>query len=344
MQAMPPTCIACGAAMQLYLDLMFDDRYGFPGHYDIYRCPDCKQGQTMPLLRDEDLSGLYGDYYPRREIDIDALQRAVGEPGSSSEKRRRWISGTDNQGQYAAHTGMVVLDYGCGAGQSLLELEKLGAEAYGLEADPNARQVVDALGLRIHIGTIDENPFPGVMFDLIVMNQVLEHIPRPDLLLVKLAKRLRPGGHIVLSVPNGDSFYCNRTGRDWINWHIPYHLHHFNPRSIRLFLRRSGWNVLTLRTITPNLWTVLQLRALVERTGMGIPNPMWTGKPAEHAVGTEEASQRPSRLTRTLYSFALRANQRMPRLVLTAFNRGCDALGRGDSILVMIVPMERASS
>jgi SAM-dependent methyltransferase len=343
MQAIAPTCIACGSAMQSYFERMFDDRYGFTGYYDIYRCPLCKQGQTVPLLRDEDLPELYGSYYPRREIDIDALQRAVGETGSVSEKRRRWISGTDNQGQYAARPGMVVLDYGCGAGQSLLELEKLGAEAYGLEADPNARQVVNALGLRIHIGTIDENPFPGVMFDLIVMNQVLEHIPRPDELLAKLVKRLRSGGRIVLSIPNSDSIYCKRFGRDWINWHIPYHLHHFNPRSIRLFLRSSGWNVLTLRTITPNLWTVLQLRALVERTGMGIPHPMWTGKPTEHAVGTEEATQRPSRLTRVLYSFAQRVNQHMPRLVLTAFNRACDALGRGDSIHVTIVPKSRPS-
>jgi len=341
MQPTAPTCIACGSAMQPYLERMFDDRYGFPGYFSLHRCPSCGQLQTAPLLSDDALPSLYGNYYPRREIDIDALQRTVGDPGSTAEVRRRWFSGTGNQGQYAARPGMVVLDYGCGAGQSLLELAKLGAEAYGLEADPNVRQVVEALGLQIYIGKIDDNPFPGITFDLIVLNQVLEHIPQPDLLLRKLAARLRPGGRIALSVPNSASIYCRRFGRDWINWHIPYHLHHFNPRSIRLFFVRHGWHVVSVRTITPNLWTVLQFRAAVERTRLGVPHPMWTGQSVREPIEPEPGTQPPSRGTLALHSFALHANQRGPRMLLTAFNRACDALGLGDSILVTIVPEDR---
>jgi 2-polyprenyl-3-methyl-5-hydroxy-6-metoxy-1,4-benzoquinol methylase len=333
-------CIACGALMAEHFVSMFDDRYGYPGYFSLFRCPACFQMQTVPLLSDAELPALYANYYPRRQIDVDALVRQVGEPSVINARIKRWWSGTDNQGHYATKPGTRVLDYGCGAGLSLLELRKLGADGYGLEADPNVRQVADALKLRIHIGSIDDDPYPGVRFDLIVLNQVLEHVPQPDRLLAKLATRLKSGGCVALSFPNSASFYARRFGRDWINWHVPYHLHHFHPRSTRLFLARHGWRVLSMRTITPNLWTVLQLRAPVERTSIGVPNPLWTGEPAR--ARNCEPKRTPSRRELALQRFALRANRRTPRLLLAAFNRTLDALQLGDSILVTIAPQARA--
>jgi SAM-dependent methyltransferase len=335
-QPRAPACIVCSARMTEHYSKMFDNRYGYPGYFSIFRCPECEQMQTEPLLSDADLPTLYSKYYPRREIDCEALVRYVRDPGARRERNRRWLSGTDNQGQYSARRGMAVLDYGCGTGQSLLELEKLGAEAYGLEADPNVRQVVDTLNLRIHIGTLDDNPFPGVFFDLIVLNQVLEHIPQPHHMLAKLRARLRPGGRIALSFPNSASVYRRQFGRDWINWHVPYHLHHFNPRSARLFFERHGWRVLSMRTITPNLWTVLQLRAAEERSDMGVANALWTGQRVLQEDGLEKRTPSSSRSMRALYSLAQRANGRGMQAVVTAFNRACDALGLGDSILVTI--------
>lgn len=324
--------------MREYFGSMFDDRYGFPGYFSLHCCPTCGQLQTVPLLIDKDLPALYSNFYPRREIDIGALQRAVGNPGSFTEAVRRWMAGTDNQGQYVARPGMAVLDYGCGAGQSLLELKKLGAEAYGLEADPNVQQVADALGLRIHIGTIDDNPFPGVMFDLIVLNQVLEHIPLPERLLTKLASRLRAGAVVVFSVPNCASFYRHYYDRSWINWHVPYHLHHFNPNSIRRFFSRHGWRVASLRTVTPNLWTILQIRAAVECTKMGVPNPMWTGQAHSEEDKRRFDSVVPSRLKKMLYDLVLSANRPVQKIMFPIWNRSIDATGYGDSILVVAKP------
>lgn len=318
---------------------IYDDRYGYPGYFDVYRCPNCKQAQTTPLLRDEDLPSLYGKYYPRREIDIEALQRQVGNPADPAEISKRRRNGTDNQGQYIARPGMKVLDYGCGAGASLLEIEALGAEAYGIEADPNVQQVIDKLGLRIHIGTLDDAPFDGVLFDLIVLNQVLEHIPHPETLLEKLRARLKPGGKLVLSFPNADSIFARFFKRTWINWHIPYHLHHFNPNSARLFLERCGWKVVSLRTITPNLWTVLQFRAVIETTTMGEPNPMWTGKPAR--PGGDAPAQEPSWLHRRVRRFALSASHPLSNSVLTLFDRTVDRWGKGDSLLIELEPNDR---
>jgi len=332
------TCIACSDVMSPLYESMFDDRYGYPGYFNIHRCSSCKQSQTTPLLRDEDLPGLYGNYYPRREIDIEALQRKVGNLSSPEEIKKRRRNGTDNQGQYKAQPGMRVLDYGCGAGASLLEIEALGAEAYGIETDPNVQQVIDKLGLRIHIGTLDDAPFHGVLFDLIVLNQVLEHIPRPEELLEKLRALLKPGGKLVLSFPNANSIFSRVFKRTWINWHIPYHLHHFTPKSARFFLEHCGWKIISLRTITPNLWTVLQFRALIETTTMGQSNPMWTGRPVVCA-GANQLVIQPSWLYRQLSRFALSASHPLPNLALTLLDRTIDKLGWGDSLLIELEPV-----
>lgn len=330
-----PKCIACGMMTVAFFEAVFDDRYGYPGHFDIYRCPRCGQAQTTPLLRSEDLPALYGNYYPRSEIDVPALVRQVGDPADPEAIERRRRSGTDNQGQYLVRKGMRVLDYGCGAGVSLMEAQALGAEAYGIEADPNVQQVIDALGLRIHIGTLDDAPFADLQFDLIILNQVLEHIPQPEELLARFTGMLRPGGRLVLAVPNAGSIFARFFKRTWINWHIPYHLHHFNPGSARLFLERCGWSVKSVRTITPNLWTVLQCRAGIETTLAGQPNPMWTGTPA--TVASTEA--RPSWLLRSLHRFALEASRPLPKALLTFFNRTIDSYGLGDSLLIELEPM-----
>lgn len=327
-----PKCIACESGMEIFLDGMFDDRYGFSGHYDVYRCTNCQQCQTMPLLNEEDLPSLYGEYYPRKEIDISALISQIGVPSEPAQIKQRYRNGTDNQGQYIAKTGMKVLDYGCGTGASLLEIIALGAEAYGIEADPNVKQVVDALGLRIHIGTLDNAPFADEKFDLIVLNQVLEHIPSPENLLVKFKKMLKPKGRLVLSFPNSGSVYARFFKRLWINWHIPYHLHHFNPKSSRLFLEKNGWRVISLRTITPNLWTVLQCRAGIETTSIGEPNPMWTGQ----SFGNEKnnSNDKKNKLLKYLRQFALKGSSNIPKAILTIFNRSVDKCGFGDSLLI----------
>lgn len=329
-----PTCIACGTATRLLYPKMFDDRYGCPGLYDVYRCPACGQAQTTPLLADGDLPALYGNFYPRREIDVQALVRQVGQPADPQQIAARQRNGTDNQGQYLARPGMTILDYGCGAGVSLMEAQALGAEAYGIEADPNVQQVIDALGLRIHLGTLDDWPHRGMQFDMIVLNQVLEHIPQPETLLARFHGMLKPGGKLVVAVPNADSVFARFFKRTWINWHIPYHLHHFNPKSIALFLDRCGWQVTSLRTITPNLWTVLQCRAAIETTTVGVPNGMWTGK----SSGAAADAPKPSWLLSSLRKFALAVSRPLPNAVLTWFNRTVDRMGRGDSMLVEVEP------
>lgn len=316
---------------------MFDDRYGYPGYFDIFHCSNCGQAQTTPLLRDSDLSDVYGGYYPRKNIIIEDLVNQARDPMSPATVLARQRSGTDNQGQYLAKPGMVVLDYGCGAGVSLLELAAIGADAYGIEADPNVRQVVDQLKLRIHIGMIDDAPYQEGQFDLIILNQVIEHLPDPAAILEKLRRLLKPGGRFALSFPNAGSVYARQFGRRWINWHIPYHLHHFNAKSMRLFFERNGWKVLSTRTLTPNLWTFLQFKVAPEVPEIGKAQQTWTGNEEDTAAKLDFSQM--NAITRRLRNFVMQSYPPgFPNTAVGRFNRFIDGIGQGDSFLIEIQP------
>lgn len=303
---------------------IFDDRYGEPNRYQLVRCAACGHVATAPRLRELDLPALYGTYYPRKNIDADDVAREAAIATHAFAGLVRWWNGTDNQGQYSVHADEVMLDVGCGSGISLLEAKALGATAFGIEADPNVKPIAAALGLTIHFGSLQDRPFPEQSFDLIVMNQVIEHLPDPDLALRTLCERLTPNGRMVLVFPNTASLWRRLSGNRWINWHIPYHLHHFDRKSFKRMVQHCGLTVVRSRTITPNVWTLLQLRANHYQPQLGQPSPIWA---VADRSGPASTGSRKVNLLRTLLRVSILS-------VFAVINRIVDVLGMGDSLLV----------
>lgn len=329
--AQPLDCPVCGGQVFDTWREAFDDRYGHPGAFNLERCRSCGHLMTSPLLSESDLPHLYGTYYPRKNLSPDTVARQAVGVASVPSRWMRWIMGTDNQGQYGVRPGEKMLDVGCGSGLSLLEAQALGAQAWGIEADPNVQRIAGALGLRVHQGSLHDAPFPGLSFDLIVMNQVIEHIPQPDQTLRLVRTRLAPGGRVVLVFPHVGSFWCRVSGARWINWHIPYHLHHFSRAAFARMAQRCGYQVTSSRTVTPNVWTLLQMRAWRQVPERGRPAALWAT--AAEASGGAAAAAGWRRLSRRLLLVAL-----LPAIV--AFNRILDGLGMGDSMVVELRPLE----
>lgn len=303
---------------------IFDDRYGEPNRYQLARCAACGHVATAPRLCESDLPGLYGTYYPRKNFSADDVAHEAAKVKRSFARLVRWWNGTDNQGQYSVRADDTMLDVGCGGGASLLEAIALGATAYGIEADPNVKPIAAALGLNIHFGNLQDRPFPEQTFDLIVMNQVIEHLPDPDEGLRKLSERLAPNGRMLLVFPNTASLWRRLSGNRWINWHIPYHLHHFDRKHFERMVRRCDLEVVRSRTITPNVWTLLQLRSNWYQPQLGQPSPFWAVEDRSEAA---TGAARKSNLLRALLRVSLLS-------VFAVFNRMVDALGMGDSLLV----------
>ncbi|MBY5766732.1 class I SAM-dependent methyltransferase [Rhizobium leguminosarum] len=321
-------CIACSGRNEPFIDRIWDDRYGSPGIFSVLKCESCGQMVTAPPLLESDLPGLYSRYYPRGDVDFDAIEREAAAVLVPRASEKRYREGTDNQGHYAVLPGQSVLDIGCGSCVSLLEVRNLGGKAFGVEADPNVRAIAEHFGLDVHIGSIHDDPFPGQTFDLIVLNQVIEHVPEPLALLRLVRERLAPGGKVILAFPNTGSLNRKVSRGKWINWHIPYHLHHYNKKSFGLIAARTGYRVASMRTITPNVWTILQLRAFGDITAEGQASSAWTGRGPSVPSNTSFAMRWKNR-------FASRVSGSAGR-TMTHLNRLVDRLGLGDSLLVVL--------
>lgn len=334
-------CPVCTKSDATSFRRAYDDRYGQPSLFTLIRCRHCQHVMTSPRLQESELGALYSTYYPRKHVDVGELKNNALRSVMSLARLKRWWAGTDNQGQYAVRPGELMLDVGCGSGLSLLEAKALGADVRGIEADPNVRRIADELGLIIHIGSLLDDPFSEEKFDLVVLNQVIEHVPDPSLMLSCLRGRLKKGGRIVLVFPNINSLWCRLSGDRWINWHVPYHLHHFSRNGFERLTERMGYRVRSVRTVTPNLWTVLQVRANRIRVELGKPSSLWSvSAPTtkENSGARQITLRRP--MVQWMRSFVRRVILIGMMIPIALVNRLVDAMGLGDSVMIEIAPKE----
>jgi 2-polyprenyl-3-methyl-5-hydroxy-6-metoxy-1,4-benzoquinol methylase len=148
-----------------------------------------------------------------------------------------------------------VLDIGCGGGFIAERLRNQGCHIIGIDRDPalleRARSFCDEVIEHDLEGDIGALNLPTA-FDAVVMADVLEHLREPEALLVAAGNLLRPGGSVVLSVPNvahvsvrlkllfGKFDYATTGILD------ATHLKFFTRRSIEALLQRSGFEVRNL--------------------------------------------------------------------------------------------------
>jgi SAM-dependent methyltransferase len=142
-----------------------------------------------------------------------------------------------------------ILDVGCGDGLFFDRLERFGADVEGLE--PDARLVRDPRRRsRIRNATLGPGAYESGASDLLLMLDVLEHIADDRAALRSVHDALRPGGHLLLTVP----------ALPWL-WsrHDEANEHHrrYTPRGLRRVLNEAGLVVETIRFFFA--WTVLPL-------------------------------------------------------------------------------------
>jgi 2-polyprenyl-6-hydroxyphenyl methylase/3-demethylubiquinone-9 3-methyltransferase len=153
--------------------------------------------------------------------------------------------------------GKTALDVGCGAGLLAEPLARLGARVTGLDASPElnavAREHAAATGLAIayRAGEIAEQEG---QFDLVTCLEVIEHVADPAAFVKALAKRLAPGGLLILSTPNatGWSKLLMITLGEGLG-RIPKGTHDFGkfigPERLRVLLAEAGLKCLDVEGI-----------------------------------------------------------------------------------------------
>ena len=160
-----------------------------------------------------------------------------------------------------------LLDVGCGKGRFLAAARDAGWDVVGVEFAPDLAASARLQGVEVHAGDFLEVPLDGD-FDVITMWHVLEHLPDPAKAIARAVELLRPGGRLVVSVPNIDSLQARVGGEDWLHVDLPRHLFHFNPRSLSTLVRRAGLHVLRIGHFYPEMELIGLVQTTLNRIGI----------------------------------------------------------------------------
>lgn len=315
-------CKICFSKLETKYKGLFDDRHGYPGKFDIAKCENCGFMQTEPQLSFKKLSYIYTNYYPKRDADIESVINAAKNMPTKKEIFQKGLGTTCH---FQTKRGQNVLDIGCGTCQSLIEIKKLGGKAWGLDPDKNSQKVAIALKLNFHLGTIHDFKQPENFFDLITASQVLEHEADPLSFLIECKKYLKRSGRIILSFPNTNALSSMIWGKKWLHFHIPYHLNHFNKKAFEILAKNSGLKIKSIKTVTPNLWTILQIKSFLNNVKIGERDTTWDGGSNENG---------PKNKLSITQKLLLKIHPLLERILI--INRIIDSLDLGDSLVVVL--------
>jgi len=136
-----------------------------------------------------------------------------------------------------------LLDIGCGSGEFLNAMQIIpGWNLTGVELNSYAAdKAIDRYNLRIFNGTLEQAFFPNETFDVVTLWDVLEHLHDPTASLIEIRRILKPGGLLVLRVPNYQSWQRRLFGRHWAGLDAPRHLYVFDAITLSRLLENSGF-------------------------------------------------------------------------------------------------------
>ncbi len=163
------------------------------------------------------------------------------------------------------------LDAGCGTGTLSRFLAEKGCSVTGLDAAPRMIELArehakrHVLGERMHFevagtdaagtgftGTIEKLPDAAASLDGVLCSSVLEYVSNSEISLVEFARVLKPGGLLLISVPNSQSVvrraqvsvhrWGRRLGRQWLAF-IEYSRNEYSSAQFETLLRAHGFEV-----------------------------------------------------------------------------------------------------
>ena len=244
------SCSLCGGSVRRWRQAPCDWRRPATSQsYSALWCDGCAYGEVLPRPDAAEIPGFYDvSYYthadagPARARDWALAERMrikmawLQRPASETVSLADTVSGIVPRPK-------LVCDIGCGNGTLAAELNRRGMRVVGVEPDASARQQAVAKGVTAYAGDATDLPAEvrDQRFDAIVLSHVLEHTLDPAATLRSCRSVLRPGGAIVIEVPNNAAVSGADLREAWAHFDAPRHLNFFTERSLDKALSSAGF-------------------------------------------------------------------------------------------------------
>ena len=225
-------CPACGGSLAPWRTVPASDP-ALPGSYELARCAACATAITLGALPAQaHEAGAYGGGAPRGSRLAAPVLRAFARHRLALLAR----AGARPPGR--------LLDVGAGRGRFVAQARAAGWEAEGIEPSRRGVEGARALGVELRRAEIADATVAAGSLDAATLWHVLEHLDEPGAALGRVAGWLRPGGALLVGVPNLASGQARLGGGRWYHLDVPRHRTHFTVAGLHALTRRCG-----LRTV-----------------------------------------------------------------------------------------------
>jgi SAM-dependent methyltransferase len=146
-----------------------------------------------------------------------------------------------------------LVDVGCGRGDLAAMFASRGWHAVGVEPSHSACVVARARGVDARQGTLASVPLESEAYEAALFQHSLEHTEDAVGDLTRIASALRPGGLVLITVPNFGSWQRRRFGSRWFHLDLPRHRTHFTASGLANALTRAGFEVTSITTSTTSV-------------------------------------------------------------------------------------------
>jgi SAM-dependent methyltransferase len=170
----------------------------------------------------------------------------------------RWWQGRRSLGTAPLRTlhdlppGRAV-DIGCGRGDLGGLLVRQGWQVTGVEPSASACQAARRRGVDARQGTLADVDLESGAYDAAIFRHSLEHSADPPGDLATVVRALRPGGLVLITVPNFGCWQRRRFGSCWYHLDLPRHRIHLTAPGLRAALNRAGAQVASVATSTSSV-------------------------------------------------------------------------------------------
>jgi SAM-dependent methyltransferase len=242
-------CNACDAGLDGAPRITGSDcLHGTPGTFEVLICRRCGSGSTHPLAGPHELAAYYPEAYGPYDAASGRLVGAIS--GAIRRRQGRTLLARPPLATIAGAPPGRLVDVGCGRGDLAALFVARGWRATGIEPSATAVAAARARGIDARTGTLADTPLEPNEYDAAVFQHSLEHTTDPVTDLERVREALKPGGSVLITVPNFGCWQRRRFRDRWYHLDLPRHRTHFSRAGLTTALERAGLTVEQTATST----------------------------------------------------------------------------------------------